>query len=116
MAGTLVDAADTAYLNVLARWQAGTVRANLISFAQMYATSFSDDTPNDHPMVNWGAIVQAQATQMSTTNLLIDLVAVSTSAESIFNVCWMANELAGQSLITAAQANAVLAAYNTFIE
>lgn len=112
----LVSAAVTAYSNVLARWSAGTIKANLLSFAQEVALAFNEGEPNNRPPLNWCAVLEVASVSMNSTPALIEATDISQAAQFVFNLCWQVEGLFQENLISNAQYTATLAAYNASID
>lgn len=112
MADNLQDAAVTAYTNCMARWEAGTLKGDLLAFAKEFALAFQEDLESNHPPLNWSAVIQAASAAMDASSSLIDQTQISQSAQYVFNVCWLVNDMN----LTPAQQTATLAAYNAWIE
>jgi hypothetical protein len=115
-AANLEDAANLAYARSSIRWTANTLRANFQTYVIACAAVLTDATANDRSVGNWLAPMSALATNMnaSTANPL---------EQELYNRCVdylyrfnMAGAYAqAQGRITAAQATALLAAYNASI-
>lgn len=110
-AATLTEAANDSSddLNALYALGGDALRDAMIAFANTSLAQFPDQDVNGHPSSNWCAIILALTSTMSGTASLIQF---QTSVQYVYRMCLMTNVLQTQTLITAGQGNAVLAAYN----
>jgi hypothetical protein len=110
-AANLVEAANDSAndLNALYALGGNALRDALIQFAVTSQAQFPDQNPDGHPSANWCAIILALTSTMSGTPSIVQF---QTSVQYVYRMCLMTNVLQTQSLITASQGNAVLAAYN----
>lgn len=109
-AGTLIIAAIDAFDNLHTLWLADTLKTKLTAFNIATLGIFPQETPNNHPCSNWAVLLYALSSQMPASNVTYD--ALITSADWVYRLCWIANQLEIDGLITSAQATALLAAYN----
>jgi hypothetical protein len=107
---TLSQAAYQAVNNLKPWWADNTLKTRLTTFAADLQATFPDQTPDNHPVGNWLAIIAALADQMPAA--AVPFTSFMTAADYVYKMCWMTNQLDVQNLISAAQAAAVLAEYN----
>src|SRR5689334_4857126 len=109
-ATTLAQAAGQAFDNLFVRWSTGVLKQRIDAFIGAASGSFPDADEGGRPVSNWFTILIAtseflQSGQGPVTDL-------NTCAETVYRMCWVANYLRSQNLITVAQANSLLGAYN----
>jgi hypothetical protein len=109
-AASLSQAAKQSWVNLAPLEAAGTIRPKLLAFIAAITGQFNDGNPGDHPMRNWIAVLWQFADQMSVTADHWDELRIA--AEYLYRLCFMGEQSNVQALITPAQYNAVLAAYN----
>ncbi len=113
-ASSLVDAANKSYTDLYALWVATTLKAKLTSFYAAAQVIFPDQTAAAvAPCNNWLSLIASLYTTMAATVAYQDM---NTSANYVYRLCWVANALETQGLVTSAQATALLAAYNANFE
>jgi len=61
IAATLLEAANLTPQNLRPLWEADTLQAKLISFWQAINPVFQEQSPADHPVADWIAIIAALA-------------------------------------------------------
>lgn len=108
----LETAGYQAWQNLQPLWLTGTLAANLAAFATDLLPTFPEQGVNNHPVSNWLVQIAALAATMNPT-ASGDAGALEAAVQYVFRVCFMTSQLQTQSLITGAQATAVLTAYNT---
>ena len=106
----LESAAFGAVDNLLPWLADNTLKSRLAAFAENLNDEFPDGTPNDRPVGNWLGLIAVVSDRMPAAN--VPFTEFMTSADYVYKICWMANQLDVQGLITPAQAAAVLAEYN----
>lgn len=107
----LETAGYQAWDNLQPLWVAGTLKAKLAAFASGLYATFPEQTPGNHPVVNW--LVQISALSETLTGVAFESGDVMRAAAGlVFRICFMTSQLQTQTMITAPQAAAVLAAYN----
>jgi hypothetical protein len=109
---SLLLAAQNCFEDMTAQTIAGTLPAALATFLDAIQPTFSDDRANDHPILNWIAVLYAYQVQMSGgANNYVEL---RVAADYMYRFCFMAYQAQTQTpaLITGAQAAVILAAYN----
>lgn len=113
-AANLVDAASDSFNDCYALWLANTLKAKLALFANGLLPTFPQQQLNAHPVSNWLTLILVASTRMPSSNVgYSDFLA---AVDYMYRCCWMTNQLGvTQSLITSAQAAAVLASYNATI-
>ncbi len=113
----LATAAGLAYDNLDTQWVALTLKPSLQNFWSAINPLFVEQTPNDHPISNWIALIAGVASECPAAASSADLPGqfqfLNAAAQYVYRICWLANYLEGQGLITSAQATAVLAAFNS---
>lgn len=114
MAATLEDAANLSYARISVKWAANTVRANTNAFIIACALVLDDNVPNDRTVGNWLVPLNGLATQMAAdSNNPMPQSLFNTLVEWVYRMMMAAAYAQSQSRITTAQANALLAAWNT---
>ena len=108
----LETAGYQAWDNLQPLWVNGTLATKLTAFASpaLYAL-FPEQAENNHPVTNWLVQISALAATMNGA-ALADAGALRQAVQYVFRLCFMTSQLQIQTLITAPQAAAVLAAYN----
>lgn len=115
----LFEAANLAPQNLRVKWEADTLQSSMIAFWQQALPSFAEETPNDHPIINWLSIIAS----FSPSILLFNQVKApgssvwyggtietfSQAVDFIYRICKFGFEY---TLITPTQKTALLAAYN----
>jgi hypothetical protein len=109
-ASDLEQAAKQAWLNLAPLSISGTLRAKLLAFCAAISPQFNVGNPGDRPTINWNAILWAHAQTMSP--VADNWPALRVAADYLYRLCFMTNQADNQSMITTAQAAAVLTAYN----
>lgn len=107
----LETAAENAWNNLMPFWIAGTAATRMTAFVTAVLAALPEQQEGAHPAVNWVIQIQALASTMNA-NPQADVGALRDGATLIYHTCFMANQLNVQTLITAGQAAAILAAYN----
>lgn len=115
-AADLENAAEVSYERLSLRWTANTLGASFQAYITACSAIVTDATPNDRSVGNWMPILAAIST-------LITAEAGNPASQALFNKCVeytyrfnMAAFYANvQSRISASQATALLAAYNTHL-
>lgn len=114
MALNLVEAASLSYDQCAIHWYNNALKAQFLAFVAAAEPIFLDPIPNDRPVGNW--LIPMQAVAAVPTVGQPDIVGFNERVEYLYRIC-----LAGQSqfdngaLISAAQRDALLAAWNTTI-
>jgi hypothetical protein len=114
---TLPAAAGAAFDNLQLKWLGGLgggLASSLIIFCQSVNTQFQEQDINSHPVINWNAIIWSLGTRLSLQTV-VSLADLTLSAQYVYRICWMTNQLRIQNLISAPQATNVLQYYNSFI-
>jgi hypothetical protein len=113
----LQDAASNAYAHLGNTWKNGDLKTKLTAFYVAINGTFEEQTPNDHPIGNWIALIAGVAGECpSAFTDIADQYAqfpyLNAAAQYVYRLCWLADYLEDQLFISSAQAAAVLAAYN----
>lgn len=119
-AASLTAAADQCAADLNVRWQADTLGARVTAFAAALYSSFPSNVPNNAPIANWLAVIGALGPQIVTfanggafagSN---SLPMYQLAVDYVYRLCKLAAaySTAPISLITGAQATAILNAYN----
>lgn len=107
----LPTAANDSFDDLHTLWLANTLKTQLTAFCRTLLPDFDQQNINGHPVSNWLILILALATQMPSTNVSYDNLI--TAADQVYRICWVTQQLGNvQTLITTAQATAVLAQYN----
>jgi hypothetical protein len=109
VAANLKEAAQDAFGNLNTLWLATTLKAKLALFCDAALPIFPQERDNNHPVSNWTTLLDALQDAMPASPTFLDLNA---AVDQLYRLCWIGYYLQGQSLITSAQATALLAAYN----
>lgn len=117
VAADLLEAAEFAQGNLQTLWVADTLQARMIAFWQAITDDFPEETPNNRPVGNWIAVIAAFSPSIldfeTSTRLGVDTLATyQTAAIYIYRLCKFAYYYHADALITNAQRDAILAAYN----
>jgi hypothetical protein len=112
-APTLAAAAGQAFDNLQVRYAQGTLKTTLTIFWGQNLSLFPEATPDSHPVSNWLTVLAALAALMPTGTP--PLAQLTSAAEAVYRLCWMASYLQGTGGITNTQAATLLASYNTVI-
>ena len=112
IAANLREAAGLAYENLYIPWQTNLLKAKLNNFNFQLNGTFLDAVPTDRPVGNWFIPSTALARAMPSAN--VSLSDLNAAAQLIYRICWATDAARNTSppLITLAQYNAVLTAYN----
>lgn len=114
-AANLVVAAQDSANNLQVKWTSNALKAALLGFWQDAIDTFPEQISNNHPVSNWLAVISSISENMPASGVSYDQLI--DAVQSVYRICWMTNQLAGQGLITAAQAttgpNSILGSYNT---
>lgn len=110
-AANLDEAAEQAYANLQTLWIAGTMAARMTSFVTDLLPTFPEQEQLSHPVSNWLVLIRALSATMNA-NASADAGALRDGANYVYRICLIAQQLQTQSMITGAQAAAVLTAYN----
>ena len=113
IATTLALAAGQAFDNLHPHWVNNSLKSTLTLFWQATLPIFDDAQLNSHPVSNWLSVLAATADQMASTAVPIEQL--TTSAEIVYRLCWMAAFLLQIGSITGTQATFLLAQYNIII-
>lgn len=108
----LETAGYQAWNNLQPFWVVGTLKTKLAAFASSALYDlFPEQQPNNHPVTNWLVQISALAATMNGA-AFADAGALRDAVNFVYRLCFMTAQLQTQTLITAPQAAAVLAAYN----
>ncbi len=116
MATDLIDAAGRSYDNLFVKWQLNLLGNSMATFNLQVSNTFNDNVANDRPVGNFCILMRALISEWPAGAFQPDLNKLDECANLVYRVCWATNQMFVQSLITLAQYNAVLAAYNGAIE
>lgn len=108
-ATTLAQAAGQAEDNMTVWFAFNQLKVRLQAFAGQLFNLFPDDNQNSRPVANWLTVLIGVVQPMSNSMTEVQLADTS---QIMYRLLWMASDLQSSSLITTAQANAVLTAYN----
>lgn len=106
----LAQAGKQAWVNLSPLSIAGTLRTKLLAFIAAINTTFDQGSPGNHPMLNWIAVLSAFTETMPAT--AGDWSALRQACDLVYRLCFMGEQSNTQAIISAAQYNAVLTAYN----
>lgn len=123
-AANLDQAAALAADNYYALWTADTLKTAVTTFAADAPMNalFLNAATNDQPIINWIAVVAAQATQiLPFVQVTVSgkpygigtLATMSQAVDYMYRLCKLAYAMQQAGLITSGQAAAILTAYNT---
>mgnify|MGYP001600440290 CR=1 FL=1 len=107
---TLVQAAQESLQNMAVQTVAGTLKTRIATFLDTIQAQLDSEIPENHPIINWSAVLYGYQTQMAGG--ANDYIELRISGDYVYRLCYMAAQSQDQSLITGAQAAAILAAYN----
>lgn len=115
-AASLVEAAQQAQDNLFQQWLANHLQGHLSSFCEDLLPQFPDSLPAGRPVSNWLTVMWALAEQMFPDTVasvpLVEYTLLNTAAQYMYHLCYLADQLNSQGLITNAQATAILIEYN----
>ncbi len=112
-ATTLAQAAGQAFDNLHIRWLSNSLKGALTTFCQTTLDTFPEAQPDFHPVSNWLVLISGFAVTLPTTNVPINQL--TTAAQYVYRLCWMASFLQSSGQISTTQANFLLASYNVII-
>lgn len=118
VAATLLEAAGLANSNLFALWQASTLQTRVIAFANDINDDFDEQIVDDRPIGDWIAVIAAFAPTIlgynvnSATFGRNTIATFETAVSHVYRICKFAFYYHAQGLITNAQRDAILAAYN----
>ncbi len=112
-AASLAAAAGQSSDDLAARNIAGQLKQQLGIFWSANIGLFPESEPNSHPVSNWFIVLAAVQDQLTAGTQ--PLQSLSPAENAVYRLLWMASFLFGAGLITATQANTLLASYNTVI-
>ena len=109
---TLPQAAGLAFDNLQVKWLIGgsLLKNRINQFWGFSKSLFPDQAASGRPVANWLTLIAGLESVMPSSQAPIGQL--TTAAEYVYRTCWMAEALRVQSLITSAQATALLANYN----
>ena len=110
---SLSQAAGQAFDNLHIRWLANQMKSTLTIFASTALPTFPEADPSSNPVSNWLTLIAALAAPMAATNVPIEQL--TTAAQFVYRLCWVASFLQAQGGITNTQATFLLATYNAII-
>lgn len=115
-AASLIVAAEQSFTNMYPIWAGGgaTFATKLNLFWQQLIKTpdvFPETNINNHPIGNWCTLIAAVTDQISSA-LVVSFGQFATAQQYVYRVCYVGNSLHTANLITLAQTNALLAAYN----
>lgn len=106
----LTEAAKQSWTNMVDLTIAGTLDSAIAAFCEAVLAVFPTPTAKAHPVLNWTAVLFGYQEQMG--GAANDYVELRISADYVYRLCYMAAQSQDQSLISATEAAAILAAYN----
>lgn len=109
--------ASAAALNLTTKFYAGTLAANLLSYATTSLAVLDPQTANNHPAINWCAIIAALSkTDLDTADLGNSLANVQLAIEAVYRMCWWMDEASDgiTNWVTTSQSTAIFNAYAVF--
>lgn len=106
----LPEAAGAAFDNLQLKWVSDNLKSSMTIFASNVKFIGSEAEVNTHPIRNWFALISSLATQLGVSDVPIGDLTVS--AEYVYRICWVTQQLRDQNLITINQATDMLTAYN----
>ena len=112
-ATSLAQAAGQAFDNLHIRWLANGLKSVLTLFWENTLATFPESQQDANPVSDWLTLIAALAAPMPATNVPIEQL--TTAAEYVYRLCWMASFLQSSGGITNTQANFLLASYNAII-
>jgi len=110
MASSLSQAAGQAFDNLFVKWSVGQLKISMSFFWPQVMAIFPDSQANGRPVANWGTVLASAENQ--TPNGKPIMTYLNNAAQIVYRLCWMGSYLQSVALITNAQANDLLAAYN----
>lgn len=110
-AGNLRDAAYYSGGQCGIQALASNLRVAILGFINQAATSFSDAVPNDRPVGNWLILIQSELATLPAngTGTAAD---IARATAVLYRICFAGDQAFSDNLITTAQRNALLAAWN----
>lgn len=120
VAADLLEAANLTPQNLRPLWEGDTLKTKMVAFWQQIQPSFSEEIPNDQPIINWISLIAAfspyilnfAANQAPGTTPYAGgtITTFETAVDYIYRICKFGFYY---SLITPVQKTAILTAYNT---
>lgn len=107
---TLPEAAGAAFDNLQLKWVSDNLKSSMTIFSNGISNVGSEQQVDSHPIRNWFALIANLANQMPSFAVAIGDLTLS--AEYIYRLCWVTQQLLDQSLISSGQAAAILLEYN----
>lgn len=107
---TLPQAAGASFDNLQLKWVSDNLKSSMTIFANGIRGVGSEQEPDTHPIRNWFALISSLADLMASFDVPIGDLTVS--AEYIYRICWVTQQLLDQGLISSGQATAILTQYN----
>jgi hypothetical protein len=108
-AGSLQQAAGICYDQMHVQFLIGNLRTRLLIFCSAILPVFPESAPNGLPVANWAMVIDAASQAIPSPAVLINL---SVTAQFMYKCLWQTDALEDLGLITTAQADAVLDAFN----
>lgn len=109
-AASLIQAAGQAGDNLYPWWIANSLKTKLGTFSATCLALFPEMEGKSHPSSNWCILMSNLSNLMPSSN--VPFATLQTATQYVYRMCLMTSQLRTQTLISAAQANAVLASYN----
>ena len=100
-AALLQTDAGQAFDRLQTLWVANLMKQKIQIFCATSLPLFSDQTANDHPVINWLSVFSSLGNLMANSN--VPITQLNTAAQYLYRTCWMTSFLVGAGLITNAQ-------------
>lgn len=110
MAVDLQQAGFLSYPQMTLQWVADTLDTTVPAFSTAVNGTFEDAVPNDRPIGNWLILIDALADQLPATD--VPETMFNQIVEYVGRMCLAGFVALNSGLISVAQANALLAAWN----
>ncbi len=110
MAGNLEQAGFLSYPQMTLQWIADTLDTTVPAFSASITGTFEDAIPNDRPVGNWLILIDALASELPAID--VPEVQFNQIVEYVGRMCLAGFVAFNEGLISAGQANALLAAWN----
>lgn len=108
-ATTLSQAAGQCADNMDVWWQINQLKVRLQAFGGQLFAVFPDDNADARPVADWLTVLICTIEPMSNS---MTIGQFADTSQIMYRLLWMASYLQTSNLITTAQANSVLTAYN----
>lgn len=109
-ATTLPRAAGLAWDNLQVWWLINQMKPRIQVFCSTSRPLFLESEPNAHPVSNWLVLLSGVGVTLPSSGVTISQLGIS--ADYVYRLCWMAETLRVQGLISSATAATLLGNYN----